>query len=269
MIRFNCSFVLPAGPRPRRYFKISDLWTHPKHDINHPYSVNYLGIKRILAAMYMNKIPKLIRITGALTDRNPFSPFVMLFNLLGAFRIKWNHLSEIDIRKSGIDYTGQWSFLLSFNSSSRLLLILSFINQVIRPFDIINDTDYRARTDTDPAHGSVFIRSADSGVSADELLTIASLPEASTKDVDSNTGSEGTRKAPRTIKRLQPNNAITLEDLTSLIVVAVRDKRLVRSTVLCATKPSGGVKDWGEAIAASQVANRFLSFLTLRCCDCI
>ena len=63
-------------------------------------------MKRILAAMTINKVSRLIRITGALTDKNAFSPFVFLFNLLGSFRIKWNELSEIDIRRNGVDYTG-------------------------------------------------------------------------------------------------------------------------------------------------------------------
>ena len=63
-------------------------------------------MKRILAAMKINNINRLIRITGALTTKSAFSPFVFLFNLLGSFRVKWNELSEIDIRRSGVDYTG-------------------------------------------------------------------------------------------------------------------------------------------------------------------
>jgi len=98
--------VIFEAPRPRRYPKLSDIWNHPKEDKNHPYSVNFLGMKRILAAMTINKVSRLIRITGALTDKNAFSPFVFLFNLLGSFRIKWNELSEIDIRRNGVDYTG-------------------------------------------------------------------------------------------------------------------------------------------------------------------
>ena len=104
-----CLFLLQlnnTGPKPRRVSKVSDLWSHPRKDSNHPYSVNYLGMKRILAAMKINNINRLIRITGALTTKNAFSPFVFLFNLLGSFRVKWNELSEIDIRRSGVDYTG-------------------------------------------------------------------------------------------------------------------------------------------------------------------
>ena len=56
--------------------------------------------------MKINNINRLIRITGALTTKNAFSPFVFLFNLMGSFRVKWNELSEIDIRRSGVDYTG-------------------------------------------------------------------------------------------------------------------------------------------------------------------
>ena len=102
----GCSAIISAhGVRPTRFFKLRDLYKHPKSDDSHPYNVNFLATKRIIAAMQINKIDKLVRITGALVDKSPFLPFVYLFNLLLSKTIKWHEASEIAIRASGLDYT--------------------------------------------------------------------------------------------------------------------------------------------------------------------
>ena len=103
------SIIAVHGVKPPRISKFSDLWTNPKSDKDHPYNINYLGTKKVLAAMHINKINKLVRITGTLTDKNEFSFFVFLFNSLLSKTIKWHELSEIAIRNSGIDYTGNYT----------------------------------------------------------------------------------------------------------------------------------------------------------------
>jgi nucleoside-diphosphate-sugar epimerase len=93
------------GMRPLRFTKISDLFVHPKKDPLHPYNVNYVGVKKILAAMEINKVNKIVRITGSLVGKNAFIPFRVLFNVLLSMTGKWHEASEIEIRKSGLDYT--------------------------------------------------------------------------------------------------------------------------------------------------------------------
>jgi nucleoside-diphosphate-sugar epimerase len=102
----DCSAIISThGVRPTRLSQLQDLFRHPKLDDSHPYCVNFLGTKRILAAMQINKVDKLVRITGALVDKNEFLPFVYLFNLLLSKTIKWHEATEIAIRASGVDYT--------------------------------------------------------------------------------------------------------------------------------------------------------------------
>mmetsp|Transcript_9908 Transcript_9908/g.14828 ORF Transcript_9908/g.14828 Transcript_9908/m.14828 type:complete len:252 (+) Transcript_9908:369-1124(+) len=196
----DCNTIISLqAPRPRRYPKLSDLWNHPKEDKNHPYSVNFLGVKRILAAMTINKVSKLIRITGALTDKNAFSPFVFLFNLLSSFRIKWNELSEIDIRRNGVDYT------------------------VIRPSDILDSFQSSSSNLTTPTTPNVLhVHSADN-VSSNPTLKL-------------------------------PFKAITVADLSSLIVHAIQDDRLKKTTLLVSSAPGGiGATTWDQAITASNL----------------
>jgi len=93
------------GMKPSRFSKITDLFVHPKNIPYHPYNVNYMGVKRILAAMTINKCSKIIRITGAFVDKSAFSPIRVLFNLLLSMTSAWHEVSEIAIRDSGFDYT--------------------------------------------------------------------------------------------------------------------------------------------------------------------
>ena len=99
----DCDAIVAVhGAKPPRFAQFLDL---VRTELNHPYNINYLGTKRILAAMGINKIDKLVRITGALVDKNPFHPFVVLLNLLLSNSIKWNQMGEKAIREANINYT--------------------------------------------------------------------------------------------------------------------------------------------------------------------
>lgn len=93
------------GVRPPRFSKFKDLFKGPsEEDIDHPYTINFLGTKKLLAAMETNNCRKLIRITGSLVGKH-WSPFVALFNILLSFTNKWHEQSELAIRASNVDYT--------------------------------------------------------------------------------------------------------------------------------------------------------------------
>lgn len=83
----------------------SDLFSDPRNEPSHPYSVNFVGVRNVLEAIKQNKIKKYVRITGSLVDASAFNPFVVLFNLLLSFTNKWHGESEKLIRQSGVDYT--------------------------------------------------------------------------------------------------------------------------------------------------------------------
>lgn len=93
------------GVRPPRFSRIYDVVVHPRNFRNHPYSVNYIGIKNVLAAMKVNNVDKLVRITGSLCGKSCFLPFVALFNILLSVTAKWHERAEIAIRNSGVNYT--------------------------------------------------------------------------------------------------------------------------------------------------------------------
>ncbi len=103
----GCQVVVDVhGMKPPRFTKLPyDLFVHPSKDRTHPYNVNYLGTKRVLAAMKINNVQKLVRITGSLTGKSAWLLITMMFNLLLSMSPKWHERSEIDIRESGIDYT--------------------------------------------------------------------------------------------------------------------------------------------------------------------
>jgi hypothetical protein len=82
-----------------------DLFRFPILDLNHPYNVNYLGTKRILSAMKIQKVRKLVRITGSLIGKSSILFPVVLFNLLLSMSPKWHERSEIAVRRSCLDYT--------------------------------------------------------------------------------------------------------------------------------------------------------------------
>ena len=102
----DCDVVVDVhGMKPPRFSKLTDLVLHPKHDNTHPYNVNYLGTKRVLAAMKINNVRKLVRITGSLTGKPAFLFPIVLFNFLLSMSPKWHERSEIAIRESGVEYT--------------------------------------------------------------------------------------------------------------------------------------------------------------------
>jgi len=102
----DCDMVIDVhGAKPLRFSKLTDLFTHPSNDISHPYNINYVGIKKLIIAMRMNKVKKLIRLTGGLVNKSPFHPFVLLFNLLLSMTVKWHERAEFAIRESGLKYT--------------------------------------------------------------------------------------------------------------------------------------------------------------------
>lgn len=89
----GCDVVIDVhGMRPPRFTKIFDLFRHPKNDPTHPYNVNYLGTRRVLAAMKINNVKKLVRITGALTGKSPFRFPVWLFDILLSMSPKWHEV---------------------------------------------------------------------------------------------------------------------------------------------------------------------------------
>lgn len=102
----DCDAVIDVhGCTPPRFSKITDLFKDPSKDVSHPYNVNYIAMIKLTTAMTINRVPKLVRITGSFVDKSPFKPFVTLFNLLLSQTVKWHEMGEICIRKSGIDYT--------------------------------------------------------------------------------------------------------------------------------------------------------------------
>lgn len=81
------SIIDVHGVSPPRFVKITDLFRSPRQtDASHPYVVNYLGVKNLLASMQKHHIPKLVRITGALVTVSCYNKFVALFNFLLSFR---------------------------------------------------------------------------------------------------------------------------------------------------------------------------------------
>jgi nucleoside-diphosphate-sugar epimerase len=101
----GCSAVICVhGMSPLRFSRPSDLFRQSS-DANHPYNVNYKGTCNVIAAMKMNDVSKLVRITGSAIGRGDYYIFKALFNLLLSFTIKWHERTEIAIREAGIDYT--------------------------------------------------------------------------------------------------------------------------------------------------------------------
>jgi len=102
----DCDAVISvSGMKPPRLTKFYDIFTHPSKDLSHPYNVNYIGTKNIVDACKLNNVKKVVRLTGALTGKPCYLPFVILFNLILSMSPKWHEASESYIRKSGINYT--------------------------------------------------------------------------------------------------------------------------------------------------------------------
>lgn len=102
----GCNAIIAVhGVTPPRFSKLTDFLFAPHKDRNHPYNVNYIGMKKIVAAMKTNNVTKFVRITGSYVDKSPFLPFVAIFNFLLSRTVKWHQMGEKVIREAGIDYT--------------------------------------------------------------------------------------------------------------------------------------------------------------------
>lgn len=135
----GCGTIIDVhGMSPSRFTKPWDLFVHPKNLGYHPYNVNYQGVKKILAAMAINRCTKLVRITGSLVDKPAFKWVRVLFNVLLSFTGKWHEASEIAIRRSGLDYTvirptGIQSMPSAAASSNRSLILLPGDSSALPP----------------------------------------------------------------------------------------------------------------------------------------
>lgn len=107
----GCDTVISVhGMKPPRFRKIFD-WIpgFAEKDNSHPFNLNYHSIRKILLIMQQEKASKFVRLTGSLAGRNPFNPFVFLFNFLLSDVITWNEFGEMAIRNAArlfhINYT--------------------------------------------------------------------------------------------------------------------------------------------------------------------
>jgi hypothetical protein len=102
----GCDSVIAAhGMNPPRFTKLTDFFFDIRKDLSHPYNVNYLAMKKVIAVMEKQGIKKLVRITGSMIGTNPFHWIVLLFNFLLSCTVKYHELTEIAIRASNLDYT--------------------------------------------------------------------------------------------------------------------------------------------------------------------
>ena len=252
----DCQTIIDVhGCKPSRFFQLKDLFFHPRFyykyrdneqhtkndnsiddnnsnnnnlnnnnnrniDDNHPYHVNYLGIKRILVAMKINKINKLIRITGALVDKNEFLPFIVLFNFLLSKSNKWHCLSEKAIREASIDYT------------------------VIRPTNLFDSSSSSSSSsievNTDTA----------SRTSNNTTTTITTTPTTTTSTTklilipgDSNV----IPKVP---------SQISIQDVSDLCIQAIDDERLCKATLVCSSETSHLSEDARNSKSSSSSSSR-------------
>tara|TARA_Y100000748_G_scaffold230541_1_gene194556 strand:- start:276 stop:1094 length:819 start_codon:yes stop_codon:yes gene_type:complete len=89
---------------PLHKLKFYDL--HNKiEDKNHPYYVNFIGMKNIITSCKENNIDKIVRVTGLATAFSDSHPIPLLFNSLYSDNIFWHKNSESDIISSGLSYT--------------------------------------------------------------------------------------------------------------------------------------------------------------------
>jgi len=98
-----------------RITKLSDiLWppmllgktAHDKRDPTHPYFVNYEGVSRVLQAMRVLGIKKIVRLTGLSSTMPAFNPVSIIFNMLLSMTSKWHYYGEaLLMQEPGLDYT--------------------------------------------------------------------------------------------------------------------------------------------------------------------
>jgi len=213
----DCGAIISVhGVKPPRLSRIQDLYRHPRYDMSHPYNVNYIGIQNILKAMQEHRIQKLVRITGALVNKSPFSPFVALFNILLSKSNKWHEKAEIAIRESGVDYT------------------------VIRPTGIVQRVYLRPKKVKKSINETLKAPSSSSSRSDTEPLT------APTKLVMLRGDSKKGPKLP---------GQISVDNLADLCVLSLdSSQHLSRRTVVVSTEIGEGSNDWTEIIQMNQVS---------------
>ena len=88
----------------RRHNNNYDLITNSL-DKNHPFYVNYIGMKNIIKSCKENNINKLIRTTERATGLVPYHPTSLLLDSFYSDQIFWHRHSEKDIISSGLVYT--------------------------------------------------------------------------------------------------------------------------------------------------------------------
>jgi hypothetical protein len=92
----------PTVPKP--FFKALFPFWYTESDPQHPYNVNYNGMKNLIAVLLQeNPSIRLVRITGKGED--PWSIFSILINAFGGIAKGWNYEGEQLLRKSSVDYT--------------------------------------------------------------------------------------------------------------------------------------------------------------------
>ena len=107
----GCDTVISVhGMKPPRLRKWRDFFPgQADKDLSHPINLNYRAIRKILMQMHLSNSKKFVRLTGSLVGRNPFHPFVFLFNFVLSSVIAWNEYAEMSIRDAArmlnIDYT--------------------------------------------------------------------------------------------------------------------------------------------------------------------
>ena len=102
----GCEYVVSlVGCSPPRFVKISDLWSDPRKDANHPANVQYQGVKNLLEASKTENVKKFVRLTGLAVGASPWNPVSILFSLLLSFSTYWNRKGEMLLRESGVDYS--------------------------------------------------------------------------------------------------------------------------------------------------------------------
>ena len=116
------------------------------------------------------------------------------------------------------------------------LFILSFLYAVIRPAEIVRSLS--PNSDSNPTPTLVNIQSEEDG------------------RIDSKNGN-GKQQVS---KKSSIHRPVTVDDLSNLIVAALREDKLRKTTVFCESEAAGkqgasGFQDWKQAIAASNVSH--------------
>lgn len=214
----GCDAIIAVhGPKPIRFSRLTDLFRHPKNDPNHPYSLYFLGMKKILAAMELQRVPKLVRVTGALVGRSAFNPFVALFNIVLSGAVRWHEQGELAIRQSGVDYT------------------------VIRPPEIVDEPPLvQLMQNNQTTVNELEISTVGSGSS------IVSLPPQHLHLQSYEKNRAASKKSVRM--------SVSVADVADLCIAGVVDEKLSRTTLLLTKMTGEGPLTITDAIAKADIA---------------